>query len=49
VLAAVDWLPTIASIVDIPVPPEAARDGENVADIWFGTDRPRQKPLLEVF
>jgi N-acetylgalactosamine-6-sulfatase len=46
VLAAVDWLPTIASIVDIPVPPEAARDGENVADIWFGTDRPRQKPLL---
>jgi N-acetylgalactosamine-6-sulfatase len=46
VIAAVDWLPTIASIVGATGPFEAASDGENVADIWFGTDRPRQKPLL---
>lgn len=46
VIAAVDWLPTLASIVGISVPPEAGGDGENVADIWLGTDRSRQKPLL---
>jgi N-acetylgalactosamine-6-sulfatase len=46
VIAAVDWLPTIASIAEAQVPSEAPLDGENVADIWFGTDRPRQKPLL---
>lgn len=49
----IDWLPTLCSIAGIKKELEkeiekqtVELDGEDVSDIWFGADRPRDKPLF---
>jgi len=45
VVAAVDLLPTIASLADIALPPSLAIDGEDRAAVWLGQAAPRTRPL----
>lgn len=45
VTCAVDWLPTICSLADVPLPAGVKPDGEDVSDIWLGGSRPRKNPL----
>lgn len=40
----IDWLPTLCKITGVEKP--AKLDGEDASDIWFGKDRPRNKPLF---
>lgn len=40
----IDWLPTLASIAGVENLPEQL-DGEDISDIWRGTERQRSKPL----
>jgi N-acetylgalactosamine-6-sulfatase len=46
VLTGVDFLPTIARLAGVEVPPEFKPDGEDVGDILLGKPRPRSRPLL---
>lgn len=45
VLTAVDFLPTVARLANVPVP-DLALDGEDVSDILLGNSRPRSKPIF---
>ncbi len=46
VVAAVDFLPTLAALVGIPLPKAYRGDGENMLDVLLGSDRPRKRPLF---
>ncbi|MCS7469589.1 sulfatase-like hydrolase/transferase [Stieleria sp. ICT_E10.1] len=41
----IDWLPTLCAIAGVDELPKPI-DGEDISDIWFGTDRERTKPLF---
>ncbi len=41
----IDWLPTICSIAGITELPDSL-DGEDISDMWMGTQRNRGKPLF---
>jgi arylsulfatase A-like enzyme len=43
ITSALDWLPTLCRIVDIPIDPTDFH-GEDVLDIWMGSDRSRRGP-----
>ncbi|MEM7147984.1 MAG: sulfatase-like hydrolase/transferase [Verrucomicrobiota bacterium] len=43
IISALDWLPTLCRIVDIPINPTDFH-GEDVLDIWMGSDRSRRGP-----
>ena len=45
VIAGVDLVPTLASLVDVPLPENLASDGEDVSDILLGADRKTTRPL----
>ena len=45
VISSLDWLPTVASIAGISYN-EDQFEGENVLDIWQGSDRSRHNPLI---
>lgn len=45
IFSALDWLPTLCSIADVPINPEQFQ-GEDVSDIWLGADRSRLAPLF---
>ena len=44
-ISALDWLPTISSIAGAPYDRDMF-DGEDVSDIWFGSDRSRVNPIF---
>lgn len=41
----IDWLPTLCPIAGVTQTPREL-DGEDISDIWLGTDRKRTKPLF---
>ncbi|XZE56564.1 sulfatase family protein [Planctomycetaceae bacterium SH139] len=41
----IDWLPTLCAIAGVDELPKVI-DGEDISDIWFGSDRERTKPLF---
>ncbi|EMI18218.1 N-acetylgalactosamine 6-sulfate sulfatase (GALNS) [Rhodopirellula maiorica SM1] len=41
----IDWMPTLCAIAGVEQRPKEF-DGEDISDIWFGTDRERIKPLF---
>ena len=41
----IDWMPTLCAIAGVDELPKAI-DGEDISDIWFGSDRERTKPLF---
>ncbi|MGB7329358.1 MAG: sulfatase-like hydrolase/transferase [Rubripirellula sp.] len=41
----IDWMPTLCAISGVERLPNEL-DGEDISDIWFGTDRERTKPLF---
>jgi arylsulfatase A-like enzyme len=43
--SALDWLPTISRIAGLPIEPTDFH-GEDVLDIWLGSDRSRNQPLF---
>lgn len=46
VVAAVDLLPTVASLAGVRLPDDIQPDGEDLSQLWLGkTTSPRQKPL----
>ncbi|MCR9207996.1 MAG: sulfatase-like hydrolase/transferase [bacterium] len=45
VCSLIDWLPTLCSLAGVDELPNPI-DGEDISDIWFGTDRERLKPLF---
>ena len=45
VWSGVDWLTTLASITGVDLPDDCQPDGEDVSDIFFGSDREHIKPL----
>lgn len=45
VVCGVDFMPTIANIVGAKLPDETLPDGEDMSDVWLGTDRKRTKEL----
>jgi len=45
-VSALDFLPTLASILDLPLADEHKFEGEDVSDIWYGSDRSRQEPIF---
>jgi arylsulfatase A-like enzyme len=45
VVAAVDWLPTVARLANVPLG-ELQPDGEDVSDIFKGNPRSRKQPLF---
>jgi N-acetylgalactosamine-6-sulfatase len=45
VWSGVDWLPTLARIIGIELPEGYQPDGEDVSDIFYGSDRGHNKPL----
>ncbi len=45
VLSFIDWMPTLCAIAGIKELPERL-DGEDVSDIWLGSNRKRTKPLF---
>lgn len=44
-ISALDWLPTVCSIANIPIP-SFMFEGEDVSDILFGSDGSRLNPLF---
>ncbi|MBM4020132.1 MAG: N-acetylgalactosamine 6-sulfate sulfatase (GALNS) [Planctomycetes bacterium] len=46
VLSAVDFLPTVCSMADVPLPADLKPEGENVRDILTAAPRPRVRPLF---
>jgi len=48
VLSSVDWLPTLGSIVGAGLDSQSFH-GEDVSDIWFGSERERSKDLFWVW
>ena len=47
VISALDWLPTICHVASVEIDSKALGfEGENVADIWLGAERSREKPLF---
>jgi arylsulfatase A-like enzyme len=44
-LTDLDWLPTVCSLVGVPLPGGLPLDGENMSDVWWGTARQRSQPL----
>jgi arylsulfatase A-like enzyme len=46
VVNGVDFLPTIASIIGAKLPEGLILDGENMADVWLGNGRKRQRQLF---
>jgi N-acetylgalactosamine-6-sulfatase len=45
-LTAVDFLPTVASLIGAETPEEINLDGEDVSEILLGESRPRERPIL---
>ncbi|NQU43417.1 sulfatase-like hydrolase/transferase, partial [bacterium] len=45
VLTGVDWLPTVCTLAGVRTP-DTWLDGENVADIFLGSDRRRNRPIM---
>lgn len=45
VISGIDWMPTLANIAGVKELPEQV-DGEDVSDVWRGTERARVKPLF---
>lgn len=43
ITSALDWLPTLCHIADVPIDPTQFH-GEDVLDIWMGSDRSRNGP-----
>ncbi len=43
ITSALDWLPTLCRIADVPIDPTQFH-GEDVLDIWMGSDRSRNGP-----
>lgn len=41
----IDWLPTLCAITGVDEIPKGL-DGEDISNIWFGSDRERSKPLF---
>ena len=41
----IDWLPTLCAIAGVDELPKPI-DGEDISNLWFGTDRERTKPLF---
>jgi arylsulfatase A-like enzyme len=46
VVNGVDFLPTLAGITGAPLPEEQMQDGEDMSDVWLGSDRMRSKDLF---
>ena len=47
VFSALDWLPTICHLAGVDIDARSlAIEGENVADIWLGSERSRKQPLF---
>ncbi len=44
VIGGVDWLPSICKLAGVEAPQDI--DGEDVSDMWLGTQRARRKPLF---
>ncbi len=42
----VDWLPTLANITGVKLPENLSPDGEDVTDIFLGSEREHTKPLF---
>jgi N-acetylgalactosamine-6-sulfatase len=45
VMSGMDWLPTVCTLCDVPFRPEHV-EGEDVSDIWLGSERSRKKPMF---
>lgn len=45
VIDGVDFLPTISSLINGKIPSDVILDGENMADVWLGSNRRRKKTL----
>lgn len=46
VVAGVDWLPSIARLAGLAIPPAHKLDGEDMSDVLLGENRPRRTPLM---
>jgi arylsulfatase A-like enzyme len=46
VWSGVDWLPTLAKLAGVELPDSYKTDGEDVSDIFYGSDREHHKPLF---
>ncbi len=46
VVAGVDWLPTVCSLAGVSVPAGHDLDGEDMSDVFLGTQRARSTPLM---
>jgi N-acetylgalactosamine-6-sulfatase len=42
IISALDWLPTLCRIAEVPIDP-AELQGEDVVDIWLGSERSRNR------
>jgi N-acetylgalactosamine-6-sulfatase len=45
VLSGMDWLPAVCTLCEVPFRSENI-EGEDVSDIWLGSDRSRNKPMF---
>ena len=45
-LAAVDLLPTLCSMAEVPLPADYESDGEDISNVLAGDSKPRDKPLF---
>lgn len=46
VMNGVDFIPTVASIVNAKIPDNFTQDGEDMSDVWLGSERKREKTLF---
>lgn len=46
VWSAVDWMPTLAAIIGLDLPTNLKPNGENISDIFGGSDCARKKPIF---
>lgn len=46
ILAGVDWLPTVSKLAGVKLPKDIKLDGEDMSQVWLGTHKERNKPLM---
>ncbi len=46
VINGTDFLPTLCALTDAEIPDSLSLDGEDMHDVWLGSDRKRRRPLF---
>lgn len=46
VVAGVDFLPSVCKLAGVELPGELKSDGEDMSDVWLGSNRPRSRALM---